>query len=201
MTIFTSVERAEPSDMTEVMRLLVNTAEWLLSKGSTQWNGLLKGEDSCNTPEAISRGEVYIFKQDLRTAGMVMLLKEPNAWDRELWGERALDGSAIYLHRLAVDRKFAGMEASRTGANGQAGRSPRLPGEHRGAERVLSRPRLSARRPKLEFFRIVQQIREASVTTQSHTCPGATRRGGQHPIAALLSSGRAVFLYLEGDSS
>jgi len=113
MSIFTSVEQADSEDTTEIMRLLVNTAEWLLSKGSTQWNGLLRGEDACNTPEAINRGEVYIFKQNQLTAGMVMLLKEPNAWDREIWGERANDQSAIYLHRLAINRKLAGQNIGR----------------------------------------------------------------------------------------
>jgi len=42
-----------------------------------------------------------------------MLLAEPNAWDRELWGDRAKDGAAIYLHRLAIDRKFAGQGAGK----------------------------------------------------------------------------------------
>ncbi|WP_372637569.1 GNAT family N-acetyltransferase [Cohnella sp.] len=113
MSIFTSVERAEPEDTTEIMRLLVNTAEWLLRKGSTQWNALLRGEDSHNTPEAVNRGEVYIFRNDSDIAGMVILMEEPNAWDRHLWGQKAGDGSAIYLHRLAVNRKYAGRDVGR----------------------------------------------------------------------------------------
>ncbi len=107
MNPFTSVRKAESEDTTDIMRLLVNTAEWLLSKGSSQWSGLLRGEDSHNTPEAISRGEVFIFKQDAQTAGMVMLLQEPSAWDLELWSNEIAEPS-IYLHRLAINRKFAG---------------------------------------------------------------------------------------------
>ncbi|MFC4601232.1 GNAT family N-acetyltransferase [Cohnella hongkongensis] len=108
MSFYTSVERAEPEDTTEIMRLLVNTAEWLLRKGSTQWNSLLRGEDSHNTPESVHRGEVYIFRNDRDITGMVILQEEPNAWDRHLWGDKANDGSAVYLHRLAVNRKYAG---------------------------------------------------------------------------------------------
>ncbi|TFE22761.1 GNAT family N-acetyltransferase [Cohnella luojiensis] len=112
MTSFTSIRRAEPEDTQEIMRLLVNTAEWLLNKGSSQWNGLLRGEDSHNTPEAINRGEVFIFMQDSDIAGMVMLLRRPSTWDRELWsGEN--DDSAIYLHRLAINRKFSGKEVGK----------------------------------------------------------------------------------------
>lgn len=108
MSIFTSVTRADSDDTQDIMRLLVNTAEWLLSKGSNQWNGLLRGEDSHNTPEAINRGEVFIFRQDPKIAGMVILLQEPNAWDLDLWGAKATDKTAIYLHRLAINRNFAG---------------------------------------------------------------------------------------------
>ncbi|WP_256758047.1 GNAT family N-acetyltransferase [Cohnella sp. WQ 127256] len=108
MSIFTSVNRAEPEDTQEIMRLLVNTAEWLLRKGSSQWSHLLRGEDSHNTPEAINRGEVYLFNQEEQTVGMVILLQKPNSWDHDLWGERANDDQAIYVHRLAINRKFAG---------------------------------------------------------------------------------------------
>ncbi|MFC5472249.1 GNAT family N-acetyltransferase [Cohnella suwonensis] len=108
MSAFTNVLRAEPEHTQDVMRLLVNTAEWLLSKGSSQWNSLLRGEDSHNTPEAINRGEVYLFKEESKTAGMVMLLANPSPWDLELWEDRANDGAAVYVHRLAVNRKFSG---------------------------------------------------------------------------------------------
>lgn len=108
MSSFTNVERAEPDDIHEIMRLLVNTAEWLLSKGSTQWNALLRGEDSHNTPEAVNRGDVYLFRDSRVAAGMVILLPEPNDWDRELWGDRVNEQPAIYVHRLAINREYAG---------------------------------------------------------------------------------------------
>jgi ribosomal protein S18 acetylase RimI-like enzyme len=130
MSIFTSVERASAENTTEVMSLLVNTAEWLLMKGSTQWNGLLKGEDSSNTPEAISRGEVYLFKKDYRVAGMVILMQEPSAWDRDLWGEVSGDHSAIYLHRLAIDRKFAGQDVGKHIMRWVDGAVPEQLGKH-----------------------------------------------------------------------
>jgi len=113
MTIFTSVKVAEPEDTHEVMSLLVNTAEWLLKRGSSQWSGLLRGEDSHNTPEAVNRGEVYLFKQDSQIVGMVMLLKSQSPWDQEIWGEENQE-SALFLHRLAINRKFAGKNMGRS---------------------------------------------------------------------------------------
>jgi ribosomal protein S18 acetylase RimI-like enzyme len=104
--------QATHEDTAEVTQLLVRTAQWLQSRGSTQWNGLLRGEDSLNTPEAINRGDVYVFRQGNILMGMVMLLQHPNAWDKELWGEEGHE-SSLYMHRLAINREYAGQEVGR----------------------------------------------------------------------------------------
>ncbi|MBW7456725.1 GNAT family N-acetyltransferase [Paenibacillus sepulcri] len=102
-----NVFQAKSEDTEDVLQLLVRTAEWLRSKNSTQWSGLLQGEDSHRTPEAIKRGEVYIFMQGEVLAGMVMLMLKESAWDRELWGEEGHE-SSVYLHRLNINREAAG---------------------------------------------------------------------------------------------
>lgn len=100
--------QAQPEDTEEVKRLLLETAEWLRSQGSSQWNALLNGEDSHNTAEAILRGDVFVFKKDSDIAGMVILMSKPSAWDVHLWGSKAHAGDgALYLHRLAIRRKYA----------------------------------------------------------------------------------------------
>lgn len=102
------MEQAQTPDSNEILDLLVETAKWLHSKGSTQWNALLQGIDSHNTEEAIERGDVFICKSEEEIAGMVMLLRLPSEWDRRLWGTEAHDDDeAIYLHRLAIRRKYA----------------------------------------------------------------------------------------------
>lgn len=106
---------AQPGDTEDVMALLVEIAEWLKSRGSTQWAGLLEGRDSHHTADAIRRGDVFVFKRDGEIAGMVLLLSRPSQWDRELWGDKAFDGDgAVYLHRLAVRRKYARAGLGRT---------------------------------------------------------------------------------------
>ncbi|MDQ8733954.1 GNAT family N-acetyltransferase [Paenibacillus sp. LHD-38] len=101
------VFQAKPEDTEAVLQLLVQTAEWLRSKGSKQWSGLLHGEDSHQTQEAIKRGEVYIFLQGSMLAGMVMLMQQESAWDRGLWGDEGHE-SSVYLHRLNINREAAG---------------------------------------------------------------------------------------------
>ncbi|RUS47213.1 GNAT family N-acetyltransferase [Cohnella sp. AR92] len=107
-----SARQARPEDASKVMELLVQTAAWLRSTGSTQWSGLLEGVDSHNTVDAVARGDVFVFEGDGHLAGMVMLLRQPSQWDKELWGETGHEGS-VYLHRLAVSRLYRGRQLGR----------------------------------------------------------------------------------------
>ncbi|TJY42265.1 GNAT family N-acetyltransferase [Cohnella pontilimi] len=102
-----TASKAQLEDTDAVKRLLVRTAEWLKSKGSTQWSGLLHGEDYHDTAGAIRRGDVYVFHVGGVLAGTVILLQQPSAWDRDLWGDEGHEPS-IYLHRLAINRELGG---------------------------------------------------------------------------------------------
>jgi ribosomal protein S18 acetylase RimI-like enzyme len=102
------VVQAGPEDTEEVLSLLAETALWLQSQGSSQWSALLHGEDSHNTPAAIHRGDVFVFKKEAEIAGMVILMQKPSPWDYKLWGDKAhAQDGALYLHRLAIRRKYA----------------------------------------------------------------------------------------------
>lgn len=95
----------------EIMKLIIDTASWLKSKGLTQWDALLQGQDSHNIPGAIRRGEVFAFKsRDLgELVGVVILQQKPSEWDYNLWGiDDPFHDSSIYLHRLAVSRHYGG---------------------------------------------------------------------------------------------
>lgn len=102
-----TAEQAALSDLPQITELLLNTARWLQSQGSDQWSGLLRGEDSHRTPEAVRRGDVFVVKDGAVVAAMVMLLRKPSAWDIELWGD-AERANAVYVHRLAINREYAG---------------------------------------------------------------------------------------------
>lgn len=103
--------RAASADETGLSELMLNTARWLKSTGSTQWNKLLTGEDDHRMPDAIARGDVYGFRESNREewAGLVILQWNPSEWDHRLWGNE--DGrieQAVYIHRLIVNRDYSG---------------------------------------------------------------------------------------------
>ncbi|WP_149095468.1 GNAT family N-acetyltransferase [Paenibacillus terrae] len=105
--------QASTEDQAEVQELILQTARWLHSKGSTQWGRLLKGKDDHNLGGAISRGEVIIFRKSEghSLAGSMILQQQPSAWDRKLWELNEADsepGTAVYLHRLVVDSDSTG---------------------------------------------------------------------------------------------
>jgi len=101
--------QAGPEDKAAVNDLMVQAAAWLQSKGSKQWHELLAGEDRHGVAEAVDRGDVFVFKKDDTLAGMVILQQHASGWDRSLWGDEGHE-SAVYLHRLCINRSFAGEE-------------------------------------------------------------------------------------------
>ncbi|GFR38696.1 putative N-acetyltransferase YesJ [Insulibacter thermoxylanivorax] len=122
---------AEPKDADEIMDLLIEIAEWFRSRGSKQWAALLEGRDDHKTAEVIHSRRVFIFKDGEEIAGMVILLDRPSPWDIRLWGEdRAYEGDGtIYVHRLAVKRKYAGRGLGRNILN-WCSSGIRFPGKH-----------------------------------------------------------------------
>ena len=103
------VFQANAEDTQDIMDILLGVAEWLHTKGSTQWAGLLQGEDSHDMIGSISHGEVYVFRENGVCVGTVILKQQASQWDKDLWGEdeENLD-SSIYVHRLAISRDYTG---------------------------------------------------------------------------------------------
>lgn len=101
------VHQAKEDELPIVQDILMQTAGWLKSIGSKQWNGILEGKDHHDTPAAIQRGEVYLATVQDKPAGMFVLWDRQSEWDRELWGmDESLD--YMYLHRVNIVREFAG---------------------------------------------------------------------------------------------
>lgn len=101
------LHQAEITDLALIEEMLYETASWLKSIGSKQWNGVLEGKDNHNTQQAIERGEVFYCTIDKEPVGMFILWSKQSEWDSQLWG---IDDSTdyFYLHRLNIARKFSG---------------------------------------------------------------------------------------------
>ncbi len=99
--------RATASEQEPVLAILIAAAKWLQSKGINQWEHYLQGDGEQDLAAAIGRGEVYLVTRDGRPVATISLQPKPSDWDRAVWGE-VDEAEATYVHRLAIDREFAG---------------------------------------------------------------------------------------------
>jgi GNAT superfamily N-acetyltransferase len=107
--VFT-LRKAKEEDVKKVLSLLVGAAEWLQSKGTTQWDYYITDLEG-NTDEVIEsiyKQNTYLLENDSESIATITLEDNPNDWDRDVWGEEADQKDVAYLHRLVVNRSFAG---------------------------------------------------------------------------------------------
>lgn len=105
------LHQAKRTDLTMINDMLIQTVLWLQSQGSSQWSGILEGQDNHNTAEAINRGEVFYGTINSQTVGMFILWDHQSKWDSSFWGvDKSTD--FFYLHRLTIIRAFSGQGIS-----------------------------------------------------------------------------------------
>lgn len=97
-----TLESATPADVDDVLAVLDEAAAWLRSSGVDQWPDRFKSEW---VEPAIERGETWLARLDGVAAGTITL-----DWDDPLWS--GLDGTAGYVHRMAIRRSATGLGAA-----------------------------------------------------------------------------------------
>ncbi|WP_409250864.1 GNAT family N-acetyltransferase [Bacillus sp. SCS-153A] len=105
-----NLRKAREEDKEKILSLLVGAAEWLQTKGTSQWDYYMTDLEA-NTEEvleSIKNQSTYLLEQDGLAAASVILEENPGDWDREIWGEESAQTDVVYLHRLVVNRNFAG---------------------------------------------------------------------------------------------
>ncbi len=101
-----TVQKISIEQMPIAKKLLTEAARWLHNQKIEQWGHLLTDEEDQEIKEAILKGETFIVYKNDRPVATFNLNMKASDWDRNVWGD--IQHDAIYLHRLAVDRDFAG---------------------------------------------------------------------------------------------
>jgi GNAT superfamily N-acetyltransferase len=94
-----NVRLAMPADVPLVAAMLEEATAYVRTKGSDQWPVPFPQDELRG---CVSRGELYVVEVEGHPAATFTLLLD----DPWFWGERPPD--AVYLHKLAVRRMFAG---------------------------------------------------------------------------------------------
>ena len=94
-----NVRRALPADAAAAAGILDEATAYVSTLGFEQWPVPFPQDELAHR---IERGELYVVDVDGQPAATLTLLWDDPAY----WGERPPD--AVYLHKLAVGRAFAG---------------------------------------------------------------------------------------------
>ncbi|MDR8414686.1 GNAT family N-acetyltransferase [Nonomuraea sp. 3-1Str] len=107
-----ALRRADRSDLQGVLTLLADTAEWLHSKGVSQWPRGGFGPERIEP--LIEERVLYLLDDELRyldpdeDVPPVATIALDGHADPEFWAPADDPGSALYVHKLAVARPWAG---------------------------------------------------------------------------------------------
>ncbi|SDL88658.1 GNAT family N-acetyltransferase [Nonomuraea jiangxiensis] len=107
-----ALRQAEPTDLPGVLRLLADTSEWLYSQGVRQWPRGGFGPERIEP--LIEERVLYLLDDELRyldpdeSAPPVATIALDDHADPEFWTPADRPSSALYIHKLAVARPWAG---------------------------------------------------------------------------------------------
>jgi GNAT superfamily N-acetyltransferase len=97
-----TLESATTAELEDLLAVLDEAAGWLRAAGIDQWPDRF---ESAWVEPAVERGETWLARLDGVVAGTITL-----DWDDPLWSD--LDGTAGYVHRMAVSRSAPGLGAT-----------------------------------------------------------------------------------------
>jgi ribosomal protein S18 acetylase RimI-like enzyme len=104
-TIGIDTRRATVADLDVAYAIIVEAATWLQSRGSSQWAWFLTEPGKDLIRHRIETADTYLVLDPQAQPVATFTVQ----WDDErIWGSRGKDGTAGYVHGLAVSRRAAG---------------------------------------------------------------------------------------------
>jgi GNAT superfamily N-acetyltransferase len=132
-----TIRQATLEDSDTISSILIEAAQWLEQRGIAMWRMQeLKPE---RIAESVAEGLFFVAEQDGETAGTIKFqLTDPAFWPD------VQEGDAVYIHRLAVRRRFAGGSTAAALLDWATERCARLGRRFVRLDCEASRPRLRA---------------------------------------------------------
>ncbi|MFD9453430.1 GNAT family N-acetyltransferase [Streptomyces sp. NPDC059985] len=96
--------RAEEADLSRLLKFRTDASAWLSALGTDQWS---KPFPASHILGSIRRGEVYLAKEHPEKDAAATITLDRDA-DPSLWTPTEVAQGALYVHKLAVDRAYAG---------------------------------------------------------------------------------------------
>ncbi|MET9466602.1 GNAT family N-acetyltransferase [Streptomyces sp. NPDC006544] len=96
--------RAEEADLPRLLKFRTDASAWLSELGTDQW---AKPFPASHILASVRRGEVYLAKEHLEKDAAATITLDRDA-DLSVWTPTEAAENAMYVHKLAVDRAYAG---------------------------------------------------------------------------------------------
>ncbi|ARF83219.1 GNAT family N-acetyltransferase [Kitasatospora aureofaciens] len=101
------ITRAEITDLVRLTQFRVDAARWLAALGSDQWSTTFPSDQIA---QSIRSGEVFVVRDSADADDLAATITLDGAADPLLWTPQERQDKAQYVHKLTVDRKFAGLD-------------------------------------------------------------------------------------------
>ncbi|MFF8293621.1 GNAT family N-acetyltransferase [Streptomyces sp. NPDC016309] len=98
------ISRAEEADLPRLIRFRTDASAWLSALGTDQW---AKPFPADHILDSIRRGEVFMIREEPHADAAATITLDRDA-DVRLWTPEEIAEPALYVHKLAVDRAYAG---------------------------------------------------------------------------------------------
>ncbi len=95
---------AEEADLPRLLKFRTDAAEWLRERGTDQWAKPFPAEHML---ASVCRGEVFMIRETPHSDAAATITLDRDA-DPRLWTPQEISEPAMYVHKLAVDRAYAG---------------------------------------------------------------------------------------------
>jgi GNAT superfamily N-acetyltransferase len=97
--------QAELSDLPRLLKFRTDAAAWLAPLGSDQWSTEFPAD---HVARSIQNREVFIVRETKNADAAATITVDADA-DPLLWTTKERAESALYVHKLTVDRKYASL--------------------------------------------------------------------------------------------
>ncbi|MGW1037538.1 GNAT family N-acetyltransferase [Streptomyces antibioticus] len=95
---------AEEADLPRLIKFRTDASAWLRTRGTDQW---AKPFPADHILGSIRRGEVFMIREEPHSDAAATITLDRDA-DARLWTPNEIAEPALYVHKLAVDRAYAG---------------------------------------------------------------------------------------------
>lgn len=172
------IVNAEEADLPRLLKFRTDTSVWLGALGIDQWAKPFPPE---HILASIRAGEVFLIKETVTSDAAATVTLDQDA-DERLWTTEERDQPARYVHKLTVDRRYAGSGLGTRILNWAGDRAARAGAEWLRLDAWTTNPQLHAYYENCGFNHVRTSTDPAVVSGWAAQRPARQAAHGLHVV-------------------